>query len=264
MVDGLATGRGPPRGDRARAARAVHRQLAGEPEERLDHADARLRADACRDRPADIWNWRTLDLRLVLERWTQAVPPERVHVRRPRPRRRRGTTSGTGSPASSASRPTGIDLSGSFPNTSMGVAEAETLRRVNGRLDGFEQRLRQGRLHPHASSPTSGWSRAAGRGSGPSRTRSRSAAAGARRPSTYLRQHADRRRRRPRAPPGARRARAAPAAPCRSPTPRWPRSPSTWSRPCSATCGSCGSGPPAPPRGGPAWRRGCAVWSGAT
>ena len=41
---GPRTGRGPPRGDRARAARAVHGQLAGEPEERLDHADARLRA----------------------------------------------------------------------------------------------------------------------------------------------------------------------------------------------------------------------------
>ena len=31
-------------------------------------------------RPTAIWNWRTLDLRLVLERWSAAVPPERIHV----------------------------------------------------------------------------------------------------------------------------------------------------------------------------------------
>ncbi len=38
----------------------------------------------------------------------------------------------------------GIDLSGSFPNTSMGVAEAETLRRINGRLNGFSNAFDKG------------------------------------------------------------------------------------------------------------------------
>lgn len=87
-------------------------------------------------RSTAIWNWRTLDLRLVLERWSGAVPPERIHV----------LVLDPGAPrddvwhrfAGIVGFPTeGIDLSGSFPNTSMGVAEAETLRRVNGSLEGF-------------------------------------------------------------------------------------------------------------------------------
>ena len=94
-------------------------------------------------RPADIWNWRTLDLRLVLERWTQAVPPERVHV----------VVLDPGAPREDVwlrfagivgFTTEGIDLSGSFPNTSMGVAEAETLRRINGRLDGFANAFDKG------------------------------------------------------------------------------------------------------------------------
>ncbi|MDN5746189.1 MAG: hypothetical protein L0H31_13875, partial [Nocardioidaceae bacterium] len=32
------------------------------------------------DRPMDIWNWRTLDLQLVLQRWGEAVPWEQIHV----------------------------------------------------------------------------------------------------------------------------------------------------------------------------------------
>lgn len=88
------------------------------------------------DKPTDIWNWRTLDLRLVLERWTAAVPPERVHVLVLDPTAPREDVwerfAGIVGLATD-----GIDLSGSFPNTSMGVAEAETLRRVNGTLTGF-------------------------------------------------------------------------------------------------------------------------------
>jgi hypothetical protein len=95
------------------------------------------------DRPADIWNWRTLDLRLVLERWTSAVPPERVHVvtldpTAPREDVWHRFAGIVGFPTE------GIDLSGSFPNSSMGVAEAETLRRVNGRLSGFESAFDRG------------------------------------------------------------------------------------------------------------------------
>ena len=94
-------------------------------------------------KPTAIWNWRTLDLRLVLERWSQAVPPERIHVvvldpDAPREdvwRRFAGVIGFS---------PDGIDLSGSFPNTSMGVAEAETLRRVNGSLDGFRSAFDRG------------------------------------------------------------------------------------------------------------------------
>jgi hypothetical protein len=90
-----------------------------------------------------IWNWRTLDLRLVLERWSTAVPPERVHV----------LVLDPGAPRDDVWHrfaevvgfdTAGIDLSGSFPNTSMGVAEAETLRRVNGSLTGFRSAFDRG------------------------------------------------------------------------------------------------------------------------
>lgn len=94
-------------------------------------------------RPTDIWNWRTLDLRLVLERWCTAVPAERVHVLvldpdAPRDDVWHRFAGVVGFPTD------GIDLSGSFPNTSMGVAEAETLRRVNGRLQGFRSAFDRG------------------------------------------------------------------------------------------------------------------------
>lgn len=83
-----------------------------------------------------IWNWRTLDLRLVLERWSQAVPPERIHVLALDPSAPREEVwfklAGV-----VGFRAEGIDLSGSFPNSSMGVAEAETLRRINDSLEGF-------------------------------------------------------------------------------------------------------------------------------
>jgi hypothetical protein len=95
------------------------------------------------DRPTDIWNWRTLDLRLVLERWSQAVRPERIHVLpldRTAPRddiwhRFAGVI---GLPS------TEYDTSQSFPNESMGVVEAEVLRRVNLSLGSFTRAFDKG------------------------------------------------------------------------------------------------------------------------
>lgn len=81
-----------------------------------------------------VWNWRTLDLRLVLERWAPTVPAERVHVI-PMP--------GPAEPRDTLWRrfagligldPEAFDLSATFDNPSMGVAEAETLRRVNDHI----------------------------------------------------------------------------------------------------------------------------------
>ncbi|MBZ5737303.1 hypothetical protein [Nocardioides mangrovi] len=115
-------------------------------QESLKNGSTTPMADYGRDvsvRPTDIWNWRTLDLRLVLERWAAAVPPERVHVLVLTP----------GAPREDVwlrfagilgVDPDGIDLAGSFPNTSMGVAEAETLRRINGRLEGFTKAFDKG------------------------------------------------------------------------------------------------------------------------
>ncbi len=90
-----------------------------------------------------IWNWRSLDLRLVLDRWGPLVPPERVHVITPpgadQPReemwRRFCTVLGV---PDDVAGPTG------FPNSSMGVAEAETLRRLNKRLTGFDRAFDRG------------------------------------------------------------------------------------------------------------------------
>ena len=87
--------------------------------------------------PRAVWDWRSLDLGLVLERWAPTVSPGRLHLI-------------TATPAGSAREvlwerfagvlgidPETCDTSRGFPNSSMGVAEAETLRRVNERLTGF-------------------------------------------------------------------------------------------------------------------------------
>lgn len=93
--------------------------------------------------PQATWNWRTLDLRLVLERWAPTVRPEHVHVlvldptaEREDVWRRFAALLGVD--------PATCELSGSFANPSMGVAEAETLRRVNDRLEGFTNAFDKG------------------------------------------------------------------------------------------------------------------------
>lgn len=98
------------------------------------------------ENPMSVWNWRTLDVRLVLERWSQAVPADRVHVLPLPP---------PGSPRELLwQRFAGLigldadsfDLAPTFPNESMGVAEAETLRRVNDHLkdEDFERPFDRG------------------------------------------------------------------------------------------------------------------------
>ena len=91
-----------------------------------------------------IWNWRTLDIHRVLERWSPAFPSERVHV--------------LPLPGRGAARreiwdrfaqligvdPDSVDLTQGFPNASMGVVEAETLRRINPHLDSFVTAIDRG------------------------------------------------------------------------------------------------------------------------
>ncbi len=91
-----------------------------------------------------IWNWRTLDIHRVLERWSPTFPRERVHV--------------LPLPGPGAARreiwdrfaeligvdPDSVDLSHGFPNASMGVVEAETLRRVNVHLGSFTSAIDRG------------------------------------------------------------------------------------------------------------------------
>jgi len=93
--------------------------------------------------PHAIWNWRTLDLRLVLRRWAPTLPPERVHVlplHRGGPREAIWETFAGVVGVDPAAYDTGL----SFPNESMGVVEAETLRRVNEHLGSFERAFDRG------------------------------------------------------------------------------------------------------------------------
>jgi hypothetical protein len=85
--------------------------------------------------PRDVWNWRALDLGLVLERWGPTVPAPRVHVLPLRP----------GAPREDlwarfcgvvGLDPALLDVADRFANSSMGLVEAETLRRLNERLPG--------------------------------------------------------------------------------------------------------------------------------
>jgi hypothetical protein len=96
------------------------------------------------DDPLEVWDWRALDLGLVLGRWAADLPPERVHV---------VPVPAPGAPPDELWRsfcsvlhvdPTVVGDAGRFPNASMGVAEAETLRRLNGRLTGFDSAFDRG------------------------------------------------------------------------------------------------------------------------
>lgn len=86
--------------------------------------------------PRAEWGWRTLDPAGVAKRWGAALPPERVHiVTVPR---------GSGDPEELWRRfaeATGVDVAGldlrpARSNESMGVVQAELLRRVNAHLHG--------------------------------------------------------------------------------------------------------------------------------
>jgi hypothetical protein len=94
-------------------------------------------------RPTVVWNWRALDLRLVLRRWADAVPSERIHVLpvdTAAPRHQLWTTFAE----TIGVDPVLYDTRASFPNVSMGVVEAETLRRVNRHLVGFDRAFDRG------------------------------------------------------------------------------------------------------------------------
>jgi hypothetical protein len=96
------------------------------------------------DDPLEVWDWRALDLGLVLDRWAADVEPGRVHVV-PLP--------SSGAPPDELWRsfcgvlgvePGVVGDAGRFPNASMGVVEAETLRRLNQRLAGFDAAFDRG------------------------------------------------------------------------------------------------------------------------
>lgn len=96
------------------------------------------------DDPLEVWNWRALDLGLVLERWSRTVPAERLHVL---PLARSGSAPDDlwGRFAALVGVPPGsVDVSQGFANPSLGLAETETLRRINATLDGFDRPFDRG------------------------------------------------------------------------------------------------------------------------
>lgn len=95
--------------------------------------------------PRDVWDWRSLDLGLVLDRWTPAVPEERLHV---------VVAPGAAQPREELWRrfagvlgldPDVVPHEASFTNQTMGVVEAETLRRLNPHLREFRGPYDRGR-----------------------------------------------------------------------------------------------------------------------
>lgn len=93
--------------------------------------------------PTVVWNWRALDLRLVLERWAPALEPGRVHLITP-PGRDQPRDELWRRFCSVVGLSPDLATTDSFANTSMGVVEAETLRRVNERLEGFDRAFDRG------------------------------------------------------------------------------------------------------------------------
>jgi hypothetical protein len=101
-------------------------------------------SDTVSEDPSDVWNWRGLDLRLVLERWASTLPAERVHVL-PLPGRNEPEREIWDRFARLVGvDPDSVDLGRTFPNVSMGVVEAETLRRINHHLGSFNSAIDRG------------------------------------------------------------------------------------------------------------------------
>jgi hypothetical protein len=96
------------------------------------------------DEPGDEWGWSAIDLAGVLERWGSTLPPERVHVLvLPEPGSPRETLVRQFTQVLGADG-TGFDFEAGRPNRSLGVVEAELLRRISPRLDGFTSPLDRG------------------------------------------------------------------------------------------------------------------------
>jgi hypothetical protein len=97
------------------------------------------------DDPRDVWDWRSLDLGLVLDRWSPALPDERLHL---------VVSPGAGMPREELWRrfagvigldPDVVPHEAEFTNQTMGVVEAETLRRLNPHLRAFRSAYDRGR-----------------------------------------------------------------------------------------------------------------------
>lgn len=131
-------------------ARDYVRQLAADWQESLkmglDLTLARFLRRAHSNRLPRPWGWNAHDIVEILERWGSTLPPERVHV---------VTVPRAGAPRDVLLRrfcsvmqvdPETLDLGATFSNESLGVVQAELLRRLNPHLstplDNFPERHR--------------------------------------------------------------------------------------------------------------------------
>jgi hypothetical protein len=94
--------------------------------------------------PADVWSWRTVDLTSVLQRWGATLPPDHVHVL---------VVPGAGAPREALWQelagvigidPDGYELDRTRENSSLGLVEAELMRKVSPELKGFTSPLDRG------------------------------------------------------------------------------------------------------------------------
>lgn len=88
------------------------------------------------------WGWRTMQPANVAARWGAELPAERVHVVTVPPRAASGELWHRFASATGLGAVEGLDLGVERVNESLGVVEAELLRRVNAAIDG---RIRGGR-----------------------------------------------------------------------------------------------------------------------
>lgn len=88
------------------------------------------------------WGWRTMQPANVAARWGAELPAERVHVVTVPPRAASGELWHRFASATGLDAVEGLDLGVERVNESLGVVEAELLRRVNAAIDG---RIRGGR-----------------------------------------------------------------------------------------------------------------------
>ncbi len=95
--------------------------------------DAVIAAEETADRRRRSWFWRVHDTLAILDMWSRHIPPDQVHVVTV-PQHDPGNILWTRFAAAMDIDPGGCDVTGGRRNSSLGYAETEFLRRMNGGL----------------------------------------------------------------------------------------------------------------------------------
>ena len=121
-------------------ARDLVRQIPAEWQEHLKHRSKKTFPGFVRDLEEDAegtsWFWRVQDFADVADRWGRSLPGERVHVVTVPPGGADPTILWTRFATLLGLHPESFDTEASRSNTSLGVEQAELLRRVNAELGG--------------------------------------------------------------------------------------------------------------------------------